>query len=321
MHAENNTKNVSVLITGGAGFIGSAYVRMALSGQIHTMNLDKLIVLDSLTYAGDQRRFENFDSDPRFLFVKGSINNQELLEKYIPQVDSIIHFAAESHVDRSIYSGDLFVETNVIGTHNLVKAAMLHNKKILIVSTDEVYGSIHKGKTDEGATLNPSSVYSATKASADLLAKSYFITHGLDVRITRCANNYGKYQNKEKFIPTVISKIKLNHEIPIYGNGLNIREWLHTDDHCNAIYSVLENGTPGGIYNISGGESYSNLEIINIISDKIGHGRNLIKFIPDRLGHDFRYAVNDRKLVEELNWSRSKNLKDSLDEIILHELI
>jgi len=293
---------------------------MALSGQIHTSTLNKIIVLDCLTYAGDKRRFENFISDPRFLFVEGSINDQELLEKYVPQVDSIIHFAAESHVDRSIYSGDLFVETNVVGTHKLVNAAMRHNKKILVVSTDEVYGSIHMGKVDESATLNPSSAYSATKASADLIARSYFITHELDVRITRCANNYGKYQNKEKFIPTVISNIKLNIEIPVYGNGLNIREWLHTDDHCKAIYSVLENGTPGGIYNISGGESYSNLEIINIISDKIGHGRNLIKFIPDRLGHDFRYAVDDRKLAQELNWSRLKNLKDSLDEIIHFEL-
>lgn len=308
------------MITGGAGFIGSAYVRMALSGQIHTSRLDKIIVLDCLTYAGDKRRLEKFVSDPRFLFVEGSINEQEILEEYVPQVDSIIHFAAESHVDRSIYSGDLFVETNVVGTHNLVKSAMRHNKKILVVSTDEVYGSIHKGKVDESATLNPSSAYSATKASADLIARSYFITHGLDVRITRCANNYGKYQNKEKFIPTVISNIKLNLEIPVYGNGLNIREWIHTDDHCKAIHSVLKNGSPGGVYNISGGESYSNLEIINIISDKIGHGRNLIKFIPDRLGHDFRYAVDDRKIVQELNWTRSKNLEDSLDEIIQNEL-
>jgi dTDP-glucose 4,6-dehydratase len=191
---------------------------------------------------------------------------------------------------------------------------------MLIVSTDEVYGSINNGKVDEKASINPSSAYSASKASADLIGRSYFVTHGVDVRITRSANNYGKYQNKEKFIPTVISKIKSNQEIPVYGNGLNIREWIHTDDHCFAIHSVLQNGKPGEIYNISGGEAYSNLELIKIISDKLGRGHNLVRFIPDRLGHDFRYAVNDQKIISELGWSRTKNLVDSLDEIFDHEL-
>jgi dTDP-glucose 4,6-dehydratase len=239
------------------------------------------------------------------------------VEIYSGKFDAIIHFAAESHVDRSIENPDAFLTTNIIGTKNMLEIARISKIPIVIISTDEVYGSITEGAVNEDHILNPSSAYSASKASADLLALSYYKTHNVDVRITRCVNNYGKFQDPEKLIPKSIISLQKFGTVALYGNGKNIRDWIHIEDHCNAINLVLENGKSGEIYNIGNDREVTNLDLIRFISNSLGIINPKINFIPDRLGHDYRYSVNSNKIRTDLDWAPKRNLYEDFSELLL----
>ena len=288
------------LITGGAGFIGSHFIEMLLNQEqdVIVYNLDKL------TYAG---KLENmpFFNDERHVFIHGDICDQLLVSDLFKKhnFDVIVNFAAESHVDNSINDPSLFIHTNIIGTATLLNNAKnfwlnMFDKRFIQISTDEVYGSLGtNGVFTEESQIKPNSPYSSSKAAADLLAMSYFKTYGLPVVITRCSNNYGPRQDSEKLIPKVIQNVLNNKKIPVYGDGLNIRDWIYVRDHCNAILSVIKYATPGNVFNIGGSNEKKNLEIIDFIESKLNIGRSLVQFIPDRLGHDFRYAIDDTKLI------------------------
>jgi dTDP-glucose 4,6-dehydratase len=253
------------------------------------------------------------ENNPNYQFIKGDICDVELVNNLVSTIDSIINFAAESHVDRSIENSSEFVRTNVLGTQVLLDAAKNHNiNKFVQVSTDEVYGSILQGSWDENQPLLPNSPYSASKASADLLARSYFVTHGLNINITRCSNNFGPRQDPEKLIPSFILKLSQGDKVPIYGDGMNVRDWLFVQDHCIGIYLALTEGLPGEIYNIGGGVELTNLEITRKILDLLNKGEESIDFISDRLGHDRRYSVNASK-IESLGYKASQNFEANLD--------
>jgi dTDP-glucose 4,6-dehydratase len=263
----------------------------------------KIIVLDNLSYAGRKENMLDFIEDTRVTFIEGDINNFELVSEILADLTHIVNFAAESHVDRSIQDSSVFIKTNVLGTHTLLTAAKNREGiRFLQVSTDEVYGSIDLGEWDETCPLLPNSPYSASKASADLLVRSFHITHSLDTVITRCSNNYGPFQYPEKLIPLSIIKLLNSHEIEIYGNGLNIRDWLHVSDHCHGIFLALVNGDSGATYNFGGNSEKSNLEIARIILENMNQGMENIKFVVDRKGHDFRYAVDSSKSKLELGF-------------------
>lgn len=286
---------MKVLVTGGAGFIGSNFVEMALSG--HFPAISGIVVLDKLTYAGKLSNLSFAFNHPNFEFIQGDICDSEIVATAISGVDAIINFAAESHVDRSINDSYEFIRTNVLGTHVLLEAARQKGvSRFVQISTDEVYGSIDAGSWDENAPLLPNSPYSASKAAADLLVRSYFVTHGVHVNITRCSNNFGPRQDHEKLIPNFISKIRRNSKVSLYGDGLNVRDWLYVDDHCQAIYLVLTKGVPGEIYNIGGGLECTNLFLTHKLLELTNSDLNLIEFITDRLGHDLRYSVNFAKV-------------------------
>ena len=283
-------------VTGGAGFIGSNFVEYLFE---NVQGLTGVTIFDKFTYAANSKNYGKFQSDPRLKVIEGDICDLPLLEESMKNHDFVLHFAAESHVDRSIDDGYVFVQTNVLGTFNVLEASRRGKIKTVIhVSTDEVYGSLAEGSADENYPLLPNSPYAASKAASDLLVRSYFVTHNLDVRITRCCNNYGKYQYPEKLIPVIVNSILSNKKIPIYGNGLNVREWIHVEDHCKAINRVLENGEPGEIYNIGSGELLSNLELAEIICEFMGLGKDSISHVQDRPGHDFRYSLNTSKISE-----------------------
>lgn len=283
-----------ILVTGGAGFIGSNFVRYVL-GQGH-----KVRVLDKLTYAG---RLENLkDVLEKIEFVKGDICDPKIVEKSMKDVDVVVHFAAESHVDRSIESAENFVRTNVYGTYVLLEKARKYDVKFVHISTDEVYGSIREGYFSEEDPLDPSSPYSATKASSDLLARAYYKTYGLPVMITRSSNNYGPYQYPEKLIPKIIIKALRNEPLPIYGTGKNVRDWIFVEDNCAAIYIVMKKGNIGEIYNIGAGNEKTNLEVVEKILDILGKPKDLITFVEDRPGHDWRYALRTDK-IRALGWT------------------
>jgi dTDP-glucose 4,6-dehydratase len=253
-----------VLVTGGAGFIGSNFVKMALTDQFP--KISRVLVLDKLTYAGKLVNLGNVANNPNFEFVQGDICDVELVSDLASKVDAIINFAAESHVDRSIENSTEFIKTNVLGTQVLLDAAKIYNlKKFIQVSTDEVYGSISTGSWDESSPIKPNSPYSASKAAADLIARAYFITHGLNINITRCSNNFGPRQDPEKLIPHFILKLSQGAQVPVYGDGLNVRDWLYVEDHCIGIYLTLTKGIPGEIYNIGGGTELTNLELTKIL--------------------------------------------------------
>jgi dTDP-glucose 4,6-dehydratase len=311
---DKHSKYKRLLVTGGAGFIGSEFVRMACQGHLSGGAFDEITILDDLTYAGDLRRLRTVETFPNYLFHKGNICDKSILVNSRGAFDAIVHFAAESHVDRSIDKPEIFLETNIFGTKNLLDLAKLDQIPIVLVSTDEVYGPILEGSVEETDPLLPSSPYSASKASADLLALAYFTTYGVDVRITRCVNNFGKYQNDEKFIPQVVKNITNNTPIRIYGDGEYIRDWIHLSDHCDAIGRVLASGSAGQIYNIGNDDFYTNLEIVSLIGNFMGVKKPKMEFIPDRLGHDRRYAVNSSKIKEELGWVPKKKLAVSLQE-------
>jgi dTDP-glucose 4,6-dehydratase len=289
-----------LLVTGGAGFIGSNFVRRVVDGSFSGIN--HVTVLDKLTYAGTTTNLEMLP-EGSFEFVKGDIRNQELVQSVIKNHDAVINFAAESHVDRSITGARDFFETNVLGTQNLLDCALKSEVKTFIqISTDEVYGTIVKGSWDEDFPLLPNSPYSASKASADLLTRSYQRTFGMDVRITRCSNNYGPHQFPEKIIPLFVTNLIEGKKVPLYGTGQNIRDWLHVDDHCRGIYRVLTNGKSGEIYNIGGGRELTNKELTSIILEKMGFDEASIDYVQDRPGHDHRYSVNIRKIVDNLGY-------------------
>lgn len=305
---------MNYFVTGGAGFIGSNYVRMLLSNQLGIVG--KVTVLDSLTYAGNLENLKDVSKDSRFIFVKGDICNEALVKSCISEGDIIVHFAAESHVDRSIQGPAEFVKTNVVGTQVLLSSALERKAKVFLhVSTDEVYGSVVEGKSIESDPLLPNSPYSASKAASDLLVRSYVQTYGLDARITRCCNNYGLSQYPEKLIPLTIHNLKNGRSAKLYGDGSNRREWIHVEDHCRGIQTVLTRGKKGEIYNIGSGEEFSNLEIVIILMQYLGIENRKIDFIEDRKGHDFRYSLDVTKL-QNLGFKSTKLFEDSLAEIL-----
>ena len=298
-----------VLVTGGAGFIGSNLVDYLLKNDPNPGELE-IHVLDSLTYAGSP---ENLPKSPQVKLIVGDVRDRELVEKLVATVDYIYHLAAESHVDRSIENSSIFVETNVYGTLSILDAARKFGKRIVLVSTDEVYGSLSEGFADESFRLNPSSPYSASKAAADLLAISYHHTFGTDVVITRCANNYGPKQYPEKLIPLVISKAMAGEKLPVYGDGRNIRDWIHVDDHCQGLVLAMKSGISGAIYNFGDVEHVKNIDLVKKILLNLNLSENLIEFVPDRLGHDFRYAISSMRAKTELNWRPSHSLEKDLE--------
>ena len=282
-------------VTGGAGFIGSHLVDLLLSSPEAEAEL--VTVYDKLTYAGNLKNLQKWKTSERLIFLKEDICDKVALLKALRGHDVIFHLAAESHVDRSINSAEPFVKTNVFGTLNILESAMLLNVQTVIhVSTDEVYGSISDGSANENSLLLPNSPYAASKASSDLVARSFFQTHGVDVRITRSCNNFGANQYPEKFIPVAINAILKGHSVPLYGNGLNAREWIHVSDHTKAILAVLQRGIPGEIYNIGSKKELTNLELANMICRLLKVKESRIKFVEDRLGHDFRYSIDSKKL-------------------------
>ncbi|MER2180319.1 MAG: dTDP-glucose 4,6-dehydratase [Carnobacterium inhibens] len=293
---------MNVLVTGGAGFIGSNFVHYVL--EKHPTY--KVINLDLLTYAGNIHNLDDVMDNPNHVFVQGNITNKELVRHLVTEheITHFVNFAAESHVDRSILNPEIFVETNIQGTLALLNVAKEMNiEKYLQVSTDEVYGSLGaEGYFTEETPLAPNSPYSASKTGADLLVRAYYETYGMNVNITRCSNNYGPYHFPEKLIPLMITNGMDSKELPIYGDGLNIRDWLHVQDHCQAIDLVLHKGRKGEVYNVGGHNERTNNEIVDIIIDQLELPRELIKYVDDRLGHDKRYAIDPTKLESELGW-------------------
>ena len=302
---------MQILVTGGAGFIGSNYVRFLLENRE-----DDIITLDALTYAGSLDNLEGVLDHPRHEFVEGDICNHELVEKLLANVDAVVNFAAESHVDRSIEGATPFVETNVAGTQTLLDAAVDANiDRFLQISTDEVYGEILDGSFNEENRLNPRNPYAATKAGADLLARSYQTTHDLPVLITRTCNNFGPRQHPEKLIPKFIQHAAAGKELPVYGDGSNVREWIYVEDNCRAIDAVFRDGTSGEIYNIGSGEERTNLEVTKTILEKVGGSEDQITFVEDRAGHDQRYSLETDK-IEQLGWEPSWSFEEGLDRTV-----
>jgi dTDP-glucose 4,6-dehydratase len=303
-----------LLVTGGAGFIGSNYVRMLLDGSL--VGVSKLIILDKLTYSGNKSNLKGLNQSD-YEFVQGDICDSDLVSKLTKKVDSVVNFAAESHVDRSIDSSKEFFQTNVIGTHTLLEAARRSNLETFIqISTDEVYGSITEGSWDESFPLLPNSPYAASKASGDLISQAFFRTYGIDVRITRCSNNYGPYQFPEKVIPLFITNLLKNKKVPLYGDGLNVRDWLHVTDHCRGIHLVLTKGKAGDIFNIGGGRELSNIELTRVILSALGAGEESVEKVTDRLGHDFRYSLNIEKIERDLGYKPEINFDLGISQTI-----
>jgi len=305
-----------LLVTGGAGFIGSCFVRMLLSEHRDVFVVD----IDKLTYAGNLENLGEYLKHPHHKFIRGDICDGALVEKIIDEhkIEAIINFAAESHVDRSILSPKIFIETNISGTLTLLEAARDHNlKRFVQVSTDEVYGSLGpEGKFTEDTRLCPSSPYSASKAAADHLVKAFGHTWGLKYNITRCSNNYGPYQFPEKMIPLMINNALNDKELPVYGDGLYVRDWLYVYDHCTAVWKVLTESAPGEIYNIGGCNEKTNLEVVGMILQRLGKPESLIKHVTDRPGHDRRYATDSTKIIKQLNWQPTVSFEEGLEKTI-----
>ena len=301
---------LKILVTGGAGFIGSCFIRHILN----THKDYKIINLDALTYAGNIENLNDIKDNPNYKFVHGNICDKKLVRELIKEADTVVNFAAESHVDRSITGPEIFIETNVQGTLNLLQASKdAKIDRYLQVSTDEVYGTLGKdGYFYETTPLAPNSPYSASKASADLLVRAYYETYKLPVLITRCSNNYGPYQYPEKLIPFFISKLLKDEKVPVYGDGLNVRDWLYVYDHCSAIDTVLHKGKIGEVYNIGGHNEKTNLEITKIILNAMGKDESSIEYVQDRLGHDRRYAIDNHKIQSQLGWKPSLTFEEGI---------
>lgn len=301
-----------ILVTGGAGFIGSNFIRLLLEREPSTLVTN----LDALTYAGVAATVDELDTDRRHRFVHGDVRDADLVGRIMEGHDIVVHFAAESHVDRSIAGPAVFLETNVVGTGVLIEAARRHGvRRFIQVSTDEVYGSLAEGHALETDRLAPSSPYSASKAASDLLALSYAHTFGFPVLVTRCTNNYGPYQFPEKVIPLFITNLLDGLKVPLYGDGLNQRDWLHVLDHCEALRLLLDSGEPGEIYNIGANTQLSNIDLTNRILTLVGRGEEMIQPVPDRAGHDFRYAVDSSK-IRALGWAPAQSFDQRLAETV-----
>ncbi len=301
---------MNILVTGGAGFIGSCFIRHILNKYKDY----KVINIDALTYAGNIENLNDVKDNQNYKFIHGNICDKELVRELVNQVDCVVNFAAESHVDRSITGPEIFIETNVKGTLNLLQAAKEAKiERFLQVSTDEVYGSLGKtGYFYETTPLAPNSPYSASKASADLLVRAYYETYKMPVLNTRCSNNYGPYQYPEKLIPFFISKLLKGEKVPVYGDGLNVRDWLYVYDHCSAIDTVLHNGKIGEIYNIGGHNEKTNIEITKLILNAMGKDESSIEYVQDRLGHDRRYAISNDKIQSQLGWEPSLTFEEGI---------
>ena len=302
---------MKILVTGGAGFIGSNYIRMMFNKNpnIEITNLDKL------TYAGNAENLRNI-TNKGYNFIKGDICDPEILEKAMEGIDAVIHFAAESHVDRSISDSLMFVTTNMVGTNTLLNSALDSDiTRFVHVSTDEVYGSIEEGSVTEEDILEPSSPYSSSKAGSDLLALSYHTTYGLPVTVTRCTNNFGPYQYPEKFIPLFITNLMEGKQVPVYGTGLNVRDWIYAEDHCSGIDFVHRHGQEGEIYNIGGGNELTNLEITHRILDLLGKDESMIRYVEDRKGHDLRYSLDCTKL-HNMGWKPEYDFDTALESTV-----
>ena len=301
---------MKILVTGGAGFIGSCFIRHMLKSHPDY----KIINFDCLTYAGNIENLDDIKNSPNYSFIKADICDKKAVDRAVSEVDCVINFAAESHVDRSILNPEIFIETNIKGTLNLLDCAKKHRiQRYLQVSTDEVYGTLGKdGYFTENTPLAPNSPYSASKAGADMLVRSYFETYKTPVLITRCSNNYGPYQYPEKLIPFFISKLLKGEKVPLYGDGLNIRDWLYVYDHCRAIDTVLHKGREGEVYNVGGHNEKSNIEITKIILKEMGRDENSIEYVKDRLGHDRRYAIDNTKITTELGWEPSLTFEEGI---------
>jgi dTDP-glucose 4,6-dehydratase len=307
---------MNVLVTGGCGFIGSNLVKWLRKNRPSW----KVVNLDKLTYAGNLENLKEFEGDPQHVFVRGDICNRELVDHLIRthKVDAIMHLAAESHVDRSILGPEAFITTNVLGTNVLLEAAR-HAKlsRFLMVSTDEVYGSLGPtGLFTEKTPLDPSSPYSSSKASADLITLAYEHTFGLDVVVTRCSNNYGPFQFPEKLIPLMVVNALHDKPLPVYGTGTNVRDWLQVEDHCSALVTALEKGKKGGVYNIGGNSERQNIQIVKLILGLLNKPESLIKYVTDRPGHDMRYAIDATKTRTELGWSPSHTFEKGLEDTV-----
>ena len=305
-----------ILVTGGLGFIGSNFVISCLQGKLPGVeNLD-VCVLDSQTYAADLTNLSDVIDDSKLRIVQGDVRDVALVNSLVSESKFVVHFAAESHVDRSIDEPSIFISTNVTGTFNLLNASNNYERRIVVVSTDEVYGSLDDGEADEFYNLNPSSPYSASKASGDLIANSFFKTFNTDVIVTRSANNYGLHQNPEKLIPKLILNLLAGEKLPIYGDGMNVRNWIHVQDHCLAISKALTLGIAGETYNIGSSEYLTNLDVCRFLCLEMGKSEDEILFVPDRKGHDFRYALDSSKARRELAWKTNTTFRDSIPEMI-----
>ena len=320
----------TILVTGGAGFIGSNFIHYVLRRYPDV----RLVNLDSLTYAGNLENLACVSEDLRYTFVKGDIRDRALLDRVFSEygIDTVVNFAAESHVDRSIVDPEIFLATNVLGTQALLDAAKGHWKvapedkrsreykegvRFFQVSTDEVYGALGKtGQFAETTPLAPNSPYAASKAGADLIVRAYYETYGLPANITRCSNNYGPYQFPEKLIPLMLNNCLEDRPLPVYGDGLQVRDWLYVEDHCSAICAVLEKGGVGEIYNVGGNNERANLEIVKLITKELGKGENLITHVSDRMGHDRRYAIDNTKITAQLGWKPAYSFQDGMARTI-----
>jgi dTDP-glucose 4,6-dehydratase len=303
-----------ILVTGGCGFIGSNFIRHMLSKYpYHIFNLDKL------TYAGNLENLKEVEDDPRYVFIKGDIADKEDVRQVFDRgIDIVVNFAAESHVDRSILDPDAFVKTNISGAFTLLEEARLRGvTRFVQISTDEVYGSLGKeGKFREDTPVSPNSPYSASKTSADLLAIAYHKTYGTPVIITRCSNNYGPYQFPEKLIPLIITNALADKELPVYGDGMNVRDWIHVLDHCEAIDQVLHKGEAGSVYNVGGENERTNIEIVKLILDVLGKPQSLIHYVKDRPGHDRRYAIDSSRIKGALGYETKVNFRQGMEETV-----
>lgn len=320
-----------VLVTGGAGFIGSNFVQKTLRER---SDIELLVNLDLLTYAGNLENLLPVQGDKRYVFVHGDIRDRVLVKQLFEtyDFDTVVHFAAESHVDRSIVDPEIFLTTNIIGTQTLLDAAKRQWKSepdnkysreyrpgvvYLQVSTDEVYGALGKtGLFTESTPISPNSPYSASKAGADLVVRAYYQTYGMPVNITRCSNNYGPYQFPEKLIPLMLHNAGGNKPLPVYGDGMQIRDWLHVSDHCAAILAVLDKGIRGEVYNIGGNNERANIEIVRLILNELGKSESLIRYVQDRPGHDRRYAIDNTKITSQLGWAPAYTFEEGISETI-----
>jgi dTDP-glucose 4,6-dehydratase len=305
---------MKLLITGGLGFIGSNFIRQILTNQPAT----EIVNIDKVGIGANPASLRDLENNPHYQFIKGDITNPQLIHKNITHIDAVVNIAAETHVDRSITDPYSFLLNNTIGTCTILEAIRKHNPKVRLVqvSTDEVYGSAAQGSFTENTPLNPSNPYSASKAAADMFVLSYHKTYKLNASITRCTNNFGPYQTPEKLIPKTILRAQKNLTVPIYGTGANIRDWIHVEDHCTAIETVLTKGKPGEVYNISANNEATNIEIAQKILQTLGKPENLISFVEDRPGHDTRYSLNASKIKTELGWQPKRNFQEALTSTV-----